>query len=353
MDRYIGLDVHAQSTTVAVVSGGGRRLKSWVVETHGETLVDAIRGIAGSRHVHLEEGTQSAWIYELLSPHTAEVVVSVPPKRRGSKSDERDAWKLGDDLRVGTIDRCVYKPAHHFTGLRNAMRAHSFAVQNLVRAKNRLRAVFRSRGIAVDASVYAAARRIESLAKLPDSQRRLASCLAEQVDELEEHRSVAEKWLLEEASMHPITRKLRTTPGMGPIRTAQLVAIVVDPYRFRTRRQFWSYCGLGIVTRSTSDWTLGSAGWVRARVAQTRGLNRQRHPLLKSLFKGAATCVIHQLPDHPLQQAYQRRLAAGIRPNLAKLTLARSIAAIVLSMWKHKEVYDPKRHLTPTTDTAH
>jgi hypothetical protein len=37
-------------------------------------------------------------------------------------------------------------------------------------------------------------------------------------------------------------------------------------------------------------------------------------------------------------------LEAGIKPNLAKLTLARKIAATVLSMWKHQEVYDPQRH---------
>jgi hypothetical protein len=37
-------------------------------------------------------------------------------------------------------------------------------------------------------------------------------------------------------------------------------------------------------------------------------------------------------------------LAAGIKPNLAKITLARKIVATVLSMWKHQEVYDPERH---------
>ncbi len=26
----------------------------------------------------------------------------------------------------------------------------------------------------------------------------------------------------------------------------------MTPHRFRTKRQFWSYCGLGIVTRSSS-----------------------------------------------------------------------------------------------------
>lgn len=65
--------------------------------------------------------------------------------------------------------------------------------------------------------------------------------------------------------------------------------------------------------------------------------------MLKAVFKGAAATVIAQMTDHPLHLGYQRMLDAGIKPNLARLTLARRIAAIVLSMWKHKEVYDPQR----------
>ncbi|WP_437972587.1 hypothetical protein WMF04_04965 [Sorangium sp. So ce260] len=37
-------------------------------------------------------------------------------------------------------------------------------------------------------------------------------------------------------------------------------------------------------------------------------------------------------------------ITAGTKPNLAKLTLARKIAAIALSMWKSKEKYDPTKH---------
>jgi predicted metal-dependent HD superfamily phosphohydrolase len=77
-------------------------------------------------------------------------------------------------------------------------------------------------------------------------------------------------------------------------------------------------------------------------------LTRKRQPVLKSIFKGAATTVIAQLPDDPLHAHYQRMLDSGIKPNLAKLTVARRIAAIVLAMWKHKEVYDPKRHAVVT-----
>jgi len=344
MDRYIGLDVHAQSCTLAVLGPSGRRLKTQVVETNGRVLVDAIRAIAGQRHLCLEEGTQSAWLHELLAPHVDELVVTVPAERKGAKDDLRDAMLLADKLRTGTIERRVYKAPKPLLGLLNAVRAYNMVTRDLVRAKNRLKAVFRGRGIATDRTVYERERRGPWLKKLQGAHRRLAEWLSREIDALLPLRDDAEMWVEEEAKAHPIVKTLSTAPGMGTKRSAQTVAIVGTPDRFRTRRQFWSYCGLGIVTRSSSDWVHERNGdWVRKDVYQTRGLNRNRRPQLKVVFKGAATTVIQQLGDHPLNQDYQRMLRAGIKPNLAKLTLARRIAAAVLSMWKHKEAYDPTR----------
>jgi hypothetical protein len=215
----------------------------------------------------------------------------------------------------------------------------------VVRVKNRLKAVFRARGVLASADVYEAEVRGKWVSRLPSGPRQLAEWLGRELDQLVPLRAEAEAWLLREAKAHPIIRKLSTAPGMGPIRSAQTVAIVATPDRFRTVRQFWSYCGLAVVTRSSSDWVRTKSGrWVRSEVQQTRGLTRKRQPVLKALFKGAATTVIAQLRSGPLHADYQRLLANGLRPNLAKLTLARRIAGIVLSMWRHKEVYDPRRN---------
>ena len=65
---------------------------------------------------------------------------------------------------------------------------------------------------------------------------------------------------------------------------------------------------------------------------------------LKNIFKGAATTVTTQLTTEPLYQDYQRLITAGTKPNLARLTIARKLAAIALSMWKNKETYDPTKH---------
>jgi len=349
MDRYVGLDAHAKTCTIAVLSRSGKRLKSMVVETNGRALVDAVKGIAGDVHLCLEEGTQSAWLHEILSPFTCELVVIVPEKKRGPKDDLRDAWSRAEDIRVGRMETRVYKAPNHLAGLRSAACAYRLATRDVVRAKNRLKAVFRSRGIRSDSAVYEPASRDRWLKQLPSGSWELAAWCGEELDVLIPLREEAEEWLRKEAKSHPIIRKLRTGPGMGPIRTAQLVAIVGTPHRFRTRRQFWSYCGLAVVTRSSSDHVQDQNGnWVRGHTYQTRGLTRQRQPVLKSIFKGAAISVIEQLPKDPLHEHYERMLASGIRPNLAKLTVARRVAAIVLAMWKHQEVYDPKKHAVVT-----
>jgi hypothetical protein len=41
---------------------------------------------------------------------------------------------------------------------------------------------------------------------------------------------------------------------------------------------------------------------------------------------------------------YMRQLQQGTKPPMAKLTLARRIAAAVLAMWKNKEAYNPDRY---------
>jgi transposase len=343
MDRYVGLDAHAQTCTLAVMGPTGKRLTSRVVETNGHALLEAIRGIPGRVHLCLEEGTQSSWLYEILGPQVAEIVVAVPEENKGPKDDLRDAWARADELRTGAIRTRVYKAPKHLTALRSAACAYRMATQDVVRVKNRLKAVLRSRGILAESDVYLPRSRTKWLKQLPAGHRELAEWLGRELDALLPLREEAEE-RLKEAKTHPITRTLGTAPGMGPVRTAQLVAIVATPHRFRTSRQFWSYSGLSIVTRSSSDWVRDRHGeWVRAEVQQTRGLTRKRQPVLKAIFKGAATTVLTQLVGHPLHADYQRQLQAGIKPNLAKLTLARRIAAIVLSMWKHEEVYDPTR----------
>ena len=168
------------------------------------------------------------------------------------------------------------------------------------------------------------------------------SVLGDEIDRLAVLKDQVESAMVEESHRHRISRILETIPGLGPIRVAQLLPIVVTPHRFRTKRQFWSYCGFGIVTHSSADWVRIDHQWIRSHQAQTRGLNKNRNRHLKMIFKGAATTVIQAAPN-PFRDAYDRLCEQGTKPNLAKVTVARKIAATALAVWKRQEVYDPQR----------
>jgi transposase len=344
MERYLGADVHASSTTFSVLNPAGKQLRRDVVETNGKALVGYLNQIPGNLHLCIEEGEWSQWLVEILTDHVAEVVVFRGEWKPGPKSDAIDAHGLADRIRTGKVGRCVYKDPKRFTALRELSRTYTMITRDVVRTKNRLKSLYRSRGVPCTGDiVYRAEGRAKKARHLPVATRHAAELLGQQLDGLLEVRKEAEKRMLKESHRHRVSRFLETAPGMGPIRVAQMLPIVITPYRFRTKRQFWAYCGFGIVVRSSADWAREDGRWVRVKVNRTRGLNFNHNRMLKGIFKGAATTVI-QGQGNPLRGDYDRLMENGTKPNLAKLTVARKIAAIVLAMWRKEERYKPEKY---------
>ena len=189
MERYIGLDAHASSCTLAVAGPSGKRLGSHVVETNARALIEVLRQVPRNRHVCLEEGTLSGWLYEVLEPHVEEV--GGGGGHRGSRepgSEERQ----GGRVRAGgaTPDRSTRDPglqgARQVRAAGPRARAYGFVVRDVVRVKNRLKSVLRSRGVGYGAgsSVYAKRERERWLEELPKATRPLAELLYEEHDVL-------------------------------------------------------------------------------------------------------------------------------------------------------------------------
>ncbi len=138
--------------------------------------------------------------------------------------------------------------------------------------------------------------------------------------------------MIKESRRHVATQLLQQIPELGPVRIAQIVATVGTPHRFRSKRQFWSYIGLAVVTRSSADYRLVDNRMQKHRLAtQNRGLNTNYNHRLKSVFKAAALGAAH---SEAYRAYYERLVTAGIRAELARLTLARKLAATVLAVWK-------------------
>jgi transposase len=350
--KYIGMDVHRESISIAVLNSAGKMVLECVVETKASIILQFIDGLRGELHVTFEEGTWAAWLYDLLKPHVTKLVVCDPRKnasmKQGNKSDKIDARRLAELLRLDHLNP-VYHGEHGLRSLKELVRSYLTITKDLGRVMSRVKAIYRSWGIACTGKqVYAPQHRAEWLAKITEpGVRRRAEFYYQQLDALRSLRREVRYELLEESKKHQAWKLLCQIPSIGPIRAAVLLGILQTPHRFRTKRQLWTFGGLGIETYSSADHRYVEGQLQRSKKpALIRGLNENCNHDLKNLLKGAA--IIASTKPGPFQEFYTALLAKGIRPEMARLTLARKIATIVLIVWKRGVSFDAQ-HLKPQT----
>jgi transposase len=315
------LDVHQATIVVAVTDSSGKLIMESILETEAATILQFFAGLRGNLSVTFEEGTWSAWLYDLLNPHVEKLVVCNPRKnallKDGNKSDRIDARKLAELLRGNQL-KPVYHGENGVRMLRELSRSYLTIVKDLSRVMNRLKAVYRSWAIpCAGRDVYYRRHRAQWLDKIREAgERRRAERLYEQLDMLQHSRQQARRELLAESRKHAITARLRQIPYLGPIRSALAVALMQTPYRFRTKRQLWAYSGLALETRISAEYRMVE-GQVRRskKLLSIRGLNKDHNHDLKGLFKGAATMA--SVRPGPFQDFYQASLAKGIKPTTA------------------------------------
>jgi len=348
--RYIGLDVHRDTISVAVLDEAGRQMMQSVVATRAAAILDFMGGVRGTLHVTFEEGTHSAWLYDLLVRRVAKLVVCNPRKnallKSGCKSDAIDARKLAELLRAGLLSP-VYHGETSALEVQQLARSYSTLTEDTTRVMGRLKAVFRSQAIAcVGKKLYGKRHRQGYLEQLgAGGLRRRAECLYAELDALQPLRRQAKHELIAECRQHASSQWLQSVPYLGPVRAALLIGRVQTPHRFRSKRQFWAYCGLGIETRESAEYRILNGQVERKnKRAIIRGLNWNHNHDLKNLFKAAATTA--SVREGVFRDFYRALLDKGMRPEMARLTLARKLAAITLKIWKKGEAFD-SGHLKP------
>ena len=150
-----------------------------------------------------------------------------------------------------------------------------------------------------------------------------------------------------EAKKHKAWKLLRQIPGIGLIRAAVLIALMQTPHRFRTKRQLWTYSGLGLETHDSAQYRTAEGQLERSKKPATvRGLNKDHNHDLKIEPYLPRVPQARASSSGPLRDFYENLLAKGRKPTMARLTLARKIAAITLIVWK-KEVRFDANYLKP------
>src|SRR6476620_6111077 len=145
--KYIGMDVHKESISIAVRNAAGKVVMECVIETKASMILQFIDGLRGEVQVTFEEGTAAAWLYDMLKPHVSKLVVCDPRKnksmREGNQSDKIDARQLAELLRLDHL----YRNVADFIQKQSTL-VRQFEPPNLWGYRSRKRSLFMSKQLA-------------------------------------------------------------------------------------------------------------------------------------------------------------------------------------------------------------
>src|ERR1700678_1487062 len=217
--KYIGMDVHKESISIAVRNAAGKIVMECVIETTASMILQFIDGLRGDLQVTFEEGTSAAWLYDLLKPHVTKLVVCDPRKnaslREGNQSDKIDARRLADLLRLNHL-YFVYHGEHGLRSLKELVRSYLTITKDLGRVMSRVKAIYRSWAIPCSGKqVYAPRHRAEWLGKITEpGVRRRAEFYYQQLDALRTVRQQVRRELLPEGQKEPAWKQPRQIPAV-------------------------------------------------------------------------------------------------------------------------------------------
>ena len=140
--RWIGLDVHASETTMAVFDQGTGEVITRKIRGRPHELMPALRAIAVPMRAVYEAGPTGYALVRRAAAEGIDVAVCAPShaeRRPGDrvKTDKRDAVRLARLLAAGELT-LVHVPSLEHERLRDLVRCREDIRQDLMRARHRL-----------------------------------------------------------------------------------------------------------------------------------------------------------------------------------------------------------------------
>lgn len=350
----IGLDVHREFVEYAIRGRDGRVLEEGRTELRIPALLEALQQARKPRWAVLEEGPLSGWLCRSLRK-AGEDVRACDPRRNalinkdGQKSDKLDARRLAELAQNNSIREVHHPDDEHMAAVKSRTAIYHDSVNRRVAAGHRLAGHLAKWGLSVrQKDLRDGSKRQQWLASLPSMVQEDLEMLGKRFDaalEEEEHfRSEA----IALARQIPVVRRFTALPGIGWIRALTFYAYVQTPFRFKKPSKLWVYMGIGLQARGSGQWQRNGTNWKekkhKTRLAVPTHANRR----LKAMIMSAASDAIQA--DNPFKTYYERRLAHGARPQVAKRDVARLLAKVMWGMWKSGTEYRPESVLALSTN---
>jgi transposase len=327
--EYGAIDLHLRRSQVRIIDEQEQVVLDRRVDTTRAEFERLFGGRARMR-ILIESSTESEWVAQYLEGLGHEAMVVDPTyaamygsRSRKVKTDKRDVAALALANRRG-----VYRRAHRASAatrtLRQQLRIRRQVVQQRTALINLLRAVLRQEGLRLPSgaadSVLARVERLPLPAPLQATLRPLRALLAAVQTTLAELTAAVTARAEADAS----TRRLMTTPGVGPILAVTFQAVLDTPDRFGGDAARAS-AFVGLVPREDSSAERQHKGAItKAGPGDLRALLVQASwTIWNSRSDGAATL-----------RAWVQRVSVRRGRRVAIVALARRLTRVLYAMWR-------------------
>lgn len=337
--KYIGLDAHSATCSMAVLNEEGKVTTHMKRPTAADTLIQALSRVNGPKHLAVEESSVAQWISIVLKPYVTELTVCDPREndwisRSDHADDYKSAVKLARLLRGGYL-KPVRHPGRQMARLRRMFLHYYDLNHQITRFKNKVKSFFHQAGIHPrGGAVYRREERDRWLERLTDWKgllRRASDCLT-LVDTLEEMKSGVRDRMVRAARRADAEayRILRSVPGVGPVVATGYMAVIVTPERFSRKNKLWSYAGLANIHRESGE------------TVSREGASNEGNKVLKWVVtQHYRSAVQASWGDGPCRFARKsaRLRQKGVDRAAARRNLCRTLLSVVRGVWRKRETY--------------
>ena len=338
----IGLDLGDRSHYVCVLDATGQIIHEGPMRNDRVALASLLTKYPVAT-VALEAGTHSPWISRYLTGLGAKVIVANPRKlhaisRHERKCDRRDAEMLA---RLARADVALLHPLVHGSAQAQhdllGLKLRDSLVRTRVNLINTVRFTLKSLGYVVSnpssESFHKSILTEVPAECLPVVAPVLAvlTLITDQIKRLE--RSLVSRGKRD----YPVTQRLQQIAGVGPLTALGFVLKIGDPTRFGRSRDVGAY--LGLCPRR--DQSGGTDKQLR--------ISKCGDGLLRRLLVSAAHYILGPFGPACALRAYgQHLIGTSMREKKrAVVAVARKLAVLLLSLWKHGTDYEPRVPATP------
>jgi transposase len=328
MERYAGIDVSLEWSSVCVVDATGRIVREAKVASEPEALVHFFEqlGVPVAR-IGLEAGPLSQWLHAGLTAAGFETVLLETRRVKAAlsalvvKTDRKDARGIAQLLRMGWF-RPVHGKSPPAQEVRALLVGRKLLQGKLLDVELSIRGILRGFGLKVGrVSRGRFAARIRELITGQPMLERVIEPLLRAREALRSEYHVLHRAMLDIVRADATCRRLMTVPGVGALVAVTFTSAVDDPARFRRSRMVGAHFGLTPKRYQSGETDV------------TGGISKAGDAMVRAVLYEAAGVMLTRTGRFSALKRWALEVARRRGMKRAKVALARKLAGVLHRMW--------------------